>query len=186
MTRSWRLLLPLLALSCGYRSVYPPEGERLHEKVVRMLVPDAVACDEVASGVREELARGGSLDAGEGYPRVEIEVLRGGEASEGVAAVGGDPQARATDVSLTARAWIVRAAGGQPERDTGDVRADEAITIDERGGGGAPPNHMTGQPDPRADLFHIPEARRAAARRLGRKLAERLLGLPSASEEAAP
>jgi hypothetical protein len=174
---SWRLggFLLALSLSCGYRSVYPPGGERLHVKVVRMLVPDAVACDEVASGVREELARGGSLEAGEGYPRVEIEVLRASETSEGVAAVAGSPQARATDVSVVARAWIVRAEGAAPERDTGDLRTDEAITIDER----------AGTPDPRADLFHVPEARRAAARRLGKKLAQRLLGLPAASEEPA-
>jgi hypothetical protein len=163
----------LLLLSCGYRAVYGGETEHLHVKVVRMLVPDAVACDEVASGVREELARGGSLEAGEGYPRVEIEVLRAAQSSEGVAAVGGNPQARATDVSLAARAWIVRAEGAAPERDTGDLRTDESITIDERGGA----------PDPRADLFHVPEARRAAARRLGHKLGQRLLGLPAASEE---
>jgi hypothetical protein len=170
-------LAALIVLAgCGYRPVYGGEPLALHVKVVRMLVPDAVACDEVASGAREELAKGGSVEAGEGYPRVEIEVLRGTDSSEGIADVGGLPQARAIAVGLTARAWIVRSAGAPPERDTGDIRAEETITVD-----------MTAQtPDPRAELFHLPEARRAAARRLGQKLAEKLLGLPAASEEAQP
>src|ERR1700685_2659326 len=86
-----RLIIPLFLssspiLSCGYQSVYAAGSPgRLHVKVVRSLVADAVAADEVASGVREELARAGALEAGEGYPRVEIEVLRADETSEGIA-----------------------------------------------------------------------------------------------------
>ncbi len=78
-------------------------------------------------------------------------------------------------MGLTARAWIVRSLGSPPERDTGDMRAEETIAIDER----------AGHPDTRADVFHVPDARRAAARRLGHKLARRLLGMPAASEEGA-
>ncbi|HEY8086996.1 MAG TPA: hypothetical protein VIF09_04105, partial [Polyangiaceae bacterium] len=74
----------LFTLSCGYHAAYGAGG-RLHVHVVRSMVPDAVAADEVASGVREELAREGALEAGDGYPRVEIEVLREDEQSEGVA-----------------------------------------------------------------------------------------------------
>jgi hypothetical protein len=147
-------------------------------KVVRSLLPDAVAADEVASGVREELARAGALEAGEGYPRVEIEVLRGDESSEGVAAVAGAPVARGTGVAVVARAWVATAEGEAPRSDTGDVRAEESIGVDEGAAG-------TG-PDPRASFFHHADAARAAARRVGRKLAARLLGQPSASEEPGP
>jgi hypothetical protein len=170
------LLLSLffaLCSSCGYRAVYGGTNERFHVKVVRMLVPDAVACDEVASGVRDELAKGGAVEAGDGYPRVEIEVLRGGEGSVGIADVGGSPVARGMEVGLSARAWIVRSKGAAPERDTGDLRAAEVITVDE----------VAAAPDTRGESFHFPEARRAAARRLGRKLAEKLMGLPAASED---
>ena len=39
--------------------------------------------------------------------------------------------ARATDVGIVARAWIVRAAGAPPESDTGDLRAEETLAVDE-------------------------------------------------------
>ena len=79
-------------------------------------VPDAVASDEVLAGVREELARGGALASGDGYPRCEVEILRADEASEGIAAAPDaagrlQPQSRATRVGLVARAWVLRAPG---------------------------------------------------------------------------
>jgi hypothetical protein len=165
-----------LILSCGYHSVYAagPQG-KLHVKVVRSLVADAVSADEVASGVREELARAGALEAGEGYPRVEIEVLRGDETSEGIAAGASGPVARGAGVAVVARAWVVAAADAAPQGDTGDMRAEESIAVDETAG--------LGGPDPRASAFHHADASRAAARRLGRKLGARLLGQPSASED---
>jgi hypothetical protein len=174
------VLIFCLSLSCGYRAEYGGvEPERLHVKLVRTLVPDVIASDEVASGVRDELARGGGLAGGEGYPRVEIEVLRADEASEGVTAgvargIRG-PVARATDVGLVARAWIVRAPGARPESDTGDVRAEDVATVD----------GLVGAPDPRASAFHYADALRATARRLGRKLARRVVGAPAASEDVA-
>ena len=137
---------------------------RLHVRLVRSLVPDSVASDEVLSGMREELARFGSLAAGEGYPRAEVEVLLAEDASEAIAAVGGRPAARATDVSLVARAWIVRAQGDAPESDTGDVRAEDVIAVDESGGG----------LDLRASAFRESDALRAAGHRLGRALADKL------------
>jgi hypothetical protein len=176
-------LIFCLSLSCGYRTEYGAGGpERLHVKLVRTLVPDVIASDEVASGVREELARAGGVAAGEGYPRVEIEVLRADEASEGITAGvarvgrnGRAPVARATDISLVARAWIVRTPGARAESDTGDVRAEEVAAVDE----------LVASPDPRASGFHYADALRAAARRLGRKLARRVVGVPAASEEVA-
>ena len=170
------LQLCLLLSACGYRAMYGGGvAERLHVKVVRTLVPDVVASDEVASGVREELARDGALEAGDEYPRVEIEVLRADEASEGISAgASGGPVARGIDVAIVGRARLIRSPGAPPEGDSGDMRAEEVITIDVTGGA----------VDPRASGFHYADALRAAARRLGRKLARRVLGLPAASENA--
>src|ERR1700689_4771834 len=171
-------LVPLTALAlsaCGYQPVYSSSPSRLHVKLVRSLVADAVASDEVASGVREELARAGALVPGDAYPRVEIEVLRADESSEGIAAVAGQPVARGTDVAIVARAWIARGPDASPEADTGDMRAEESIGVDETG---------AGTPDPRASGFHHADALRAAARRVGHSLGARVLGLPAASEES--
>jgi hypothetical protein len=173
MTARHGVVLAGLALvatvACGYRPVYGGEStERLHVALVRSVVPDAVASDEVVSGLREQLAEEGALAAGEGFPRVEVEVLRMDEASQGIAAVGGAPVARGTDVGLVARAWLVRSAGAPRERDTGDMRAMMTIATD---------------PEPRADLFHHEDAVRAAARRVGHKLGQHILGMPTASDE---
>jgi hypothetical protein len=145
----------------------------LHVKLTRTLVPDAVAADEVATGMREELAREGALDGGDGWPRAEVEVLRADEASEGIAARSGAPQARAAEVSIVGRAWIALAPGASPERDTGDMRAATVVAVDE----------SAGAFDLRASGFHHADALRSAARRLGQKLARRLLGHPVASED---
>lgn len=175
MNRPIRLsLLLALVAGCGYRAVYGGgQPERLHVKLMRTMVPDAIASDEVASGLREELARQGALDVGDGYPRVEIEVLRADEASEGIAAGANGPLARATDVAILGRAWLVRSPGASPESDSGDMRAQEVITLDV----------TQGVLDPRASGLHHADALRAAARRLGRKLARRVMGQPAASED---
>lgn len=161
---------------CGYRPLYAasPVTERLHVALVRTLVPDAAASDEVAAGVRDALARASLLQAGEGFPRIEVEVLRQDEESRGIADVRGEPVSRASGVGLAARAWIVRRPGGPQEDDTGDMRTEEVVAVDE---------DALGARDPRASLFHAEEALRATARRLGRKLGARIMGLPAASEE---
>jgi hypothetical protein len=162
--------------ACGYHAVYGDGATtKLHVVLVRTLIPDVVASDEVVAGLREELARAGALEAGEGFPRVEVEVLRADEASEGIAAGSSGPVSRATNVGLAARAWIVRAAGAPPESDTGDLRAAETIAVDE----------MATGPDPRASAFHEADALRAAARRLGRTLGYRVTGQPGSSDEGA-
>jgi hypothetical protein len=140
----------------------------LHVTLVRTLVPDAVASDEVASGLREELARRGVLEQGDGWPRIEVEVLRADETSEGIAARPNRPVARATDVALVARAWVVAAPGSSPQSDTGDLRAEDTIAVDT--------NAATGAQDLRASAFHRADALNAAARRLGRELARRIAG----------
>jgi hypothetical protein len=171
---SWRfLLLFSCCASCGYQPVYGRDALRLHVKLVRTVVPYAVASDEVVAAVREELALAGAISPGEGFPRLEIEVLRVDEASEGIAAGTSGPVARASSVAVVARGWIVRDPGGEPESDTGDLRAQESVAIDQVGGA----------PDPRAGGLHRESAVRAAARRLGRKLARRISGLPVANED---
>lgn len=166
-------LLVFAVVGCGYQPVYGRAGGmHLHVKLVRSLVVDAIASDEVAAGVREEFARAGCLEAGEGFPRAELEVLRSDAESEGIAARGG-PVARATNVALVARAWVVASKGAPAAADTGDFRAEETVSLDVVGTA----------PDPRAAAFHDADALRSAARRLGRKLALKLLGAPPATEE---
>jgi hypothetical protein len=174
----------VLTSACGYRALAAgPDAEGLHVILARSIVADAVASDEVVSGAREALARQGMLRPGGGYPRVEVEVLRVDESSEGIAApsaalgsgAGGAPRARGTEVGVVARAWIVRVAGGPVERDTGDVRVFDAVGVDVAAGGSV---------EPRADLFHRQDAVRAAARRVGGELASMVLGLPVASDES--
>ena len=173
-------------LSCGYHAVYGGETPvRLHVKLVRSLVADAVAGDEVASGIREELAQEGALEPGDGWPRAEVEVLRADEATEGIevrhtgGASGGAeaPVARGIDVGIVARAWISPTPGAAALHDTGDMRAVDLVAVDDAPLG-------TEVPDPRAAEFHQADALRAAARRLGHKLGRKLLGRPAATEEA--
>ncbi len=179
--RRWWLLALALA-ACGYHPLYGGEAPtRLHVALARSLVADAVATDEVLSGVREALAKEGALAAGDGYPRIEVEVLRSDEASEGIAApslalgsaAGGGARARATEVGLVARAYVVLGPGAAEERDTGDVRAMDLVASDV----------SMGVPDPKADAMHHSDALRLVARRLGERLALRVLGNPTASDE---
>lgn len=170
----WRLgVVAVVACtaSCGYQPLYAGnDGAKLHVHLSRSLVPDAAASDEVVSGAREQLAREGALAPGDGYPRVEIEVLRLDETSDAVSAPKGSdvPVARATEVGLVARAWIVASPGAPPEHDTGDVRARDLVLP---------------QPTGRADAFSHADAARAVARRVGHRLALRVLGHPIAADE---
>jgi hypothetical protein len=145
----------------------------LHVKLVRTIVPYAVASDEVVAAVREELARAGAVSPGDGFPRVEVEVLGVDETSDGIAAGESGPVARGSGLAIVARAWIVRDPGAAPESDTGDLRAQESVATDQMGN----------VPDPRAGGLHHESAVRAAARRLGRKIARRIEGLPAANED---
>jgi len=166
--------LALLVAACGYTPVHSGvAAERLHVVLSESKVPDAVASDEVLAGAREELARAGTLESGDGFPRFEIEILRADEASEGIAAVPDMsgrlvPESRATRVGLVARGWIVRSRGGERERDTGDVRVFETVSV---------------AFDARVATFRHSDALRAAGRRVGKRLATRIMGLPSASDE---
>jgi hypothetical protein len=158
-------------MACGYAPLYPSSssGAKLHVVLVRSLVADAAASDEVVSGAREQLARDGALAPGDGYPRIEIEVLREDETSDGIAVPPGvnAPVARGLDVALVARAWLVPAIDAPHEHDTGDMRAADLV---------AP------QGAAQQDLVAHLDATRAVARRVGRRLALKVLGHPAASD----
>ena len=173
----WKFTLPMFVSSCsllsacGYAPLYAssPGGAKLHVVLVRSLIADAAASDEVVSGAREQLARDGALAPGEGYPRVEIEVLREDETSDGVAAPSSvdAPVARGLEVALVARAWLVSAPDAPHEHDTGDMRAGDLVSP---------------RPDAQRDLLAHMDASRAVARRIGTRLALKVLGHPAATE----
>jgi hypothetical protein len=148
----------------------------LHVKLVRSLIPDAVASDEVVVGVREELARHGRLEGGDQYPRVEVEVLSAAEETEGLGAGANGPIGRATTVTVVARGWLLAEAGAAPEHDTGDMRSEEVLAVDETP---TTPRAL----DPRSSTFHYADAMRAAGRKLGESIARRVMGLPAPSYE---
>ena len=172
-------LLLSLALAglcgCGYHTVRGGHGsgERIAVVLVATNVTDTVASDEVVAGIRDELSSAGALASGTGYPRCEVEVLRADEASEGVSAQRAQPDgpllpsARATQIGIVARAWVVRTKDGPRERDTGDVRASDTVAV---------------ASNARAATFQQLDTLRATARRAGHRMGLRVLGLPSASE----
>lgn len=170
MRRSLAVGLLGLLVSCGYHPLYggaPPRG--LHVHLARAAVANAVVAAEVERGAREVLAREGALLSGEGYPRLEIEVLRIDETSEGVAATPFiTPQARGTRLGVLGRAYVEAREGEAAEADTGDMRASDLVT--------------SPLGDPKAELFGREDTLRAVGRRLGQKLAARALGHPAASE----
>jgi hypothetical protein len=174
--------------ACGYRPLYAgAQGdERLAVTGVTPLVADAAVVAEVEAGVRAGLARAALLRGGGGYPRVVVEVLRIDAQSEGIAAVPGgvrppevggvpvagagplQPLARGTRVGVVARAWLERTEGGPKERQTGDLRAVDVMQV---------------EGDARLEALRLDDTSRAAARRLGERLARRVLGEPEAPDD---
>jgi hypothetical protein len=180
--------------SCGYRPLYA--GDCVEEPLavvgIAPLVADTSIVAEVEAGVRAGLARAGQLGKGGGYPRVVVEVLRIDAASEGIAAVPGgirpppvptpgqgtgqpvpssgpsSPLARGTRVGVLARAWVERTPGGAKERQTGDLRAVDL---------------MQAESDATLEALRWDDTSRAAARRLGGRLARRVLGEPDAPDD---
>jgi len=171
-------LLVLLALgSCGYRPLYGGAAvEPLGVVGTSPLVADPAVVAEVEAGVRAGLARAGGLKAGSEYPRAVVEVLRIDAASEGIAVADGlgatpgtpGPLARGTRIGVLARAWVERVPNGPHERDTGDVRTVETMAV---------------EGDARLEALRLDDASRAAARRLGERLARRLMGEPDAPDD---
>jgi hypothetical protein len=176
---------------CGYRPLYGASSSRGEEHFavtgIAPLVADASVVAEVEAGVRAGLSRAAALRGGGGYPRVVVEVLRIDAQSEGIAAVPGGvqpievagvpvtgstgplrPLARGTRIGVLARAWIERVEGGPKERDTGDLRTVDVMQVES---------------DARLEALRLDDSSRAAARRLGERLARRVLGEPEAPDD---
>ena len=170
-------LLVLLATSgCGYHLVHDPHGP--HDPAGPFTItsgpahtPDAALAAAAEEGARAELSRAGELApaaGGAALAEIEIELVRVEETSEGVALASPDlPLARATRVTVIGRARVHRATAAAPERDTGEVRASEAVARIASAG---------------QALIARDEGGRTAARRLGEILVRRLLGFPEPGE----
>ena len=177
MKRALGIICIAHVISCGYSPVYSNSAsERLSVALVGARTADAITSDEVVAGVRDTLAREGALSPGGNYPRVEVEVLRADETSDGIAAVdtpsGHVPRARGSEVGVVARAWIARSAASAHEADTGDVRAFDLVGSPNQG------DSLTGE------ALRHDDALRATARRVGQRLALRVLGHPAVNDEA--
>jgi hypothetical protein len=175
--RAFGIVCILHLISCGYSPIYSrPASEQLSVALVGARTADAITSDEVVAGVRDTLAKEGALSPGVNYPRVEVEVIRADETSEGIAAQGTPsghvPRARGTEVGVVARAWIARNAASAHEADTGDVRAFDLVSSPNQEGPLAP-----------SEALSHDDALRATARRVGQRLALRVLGHPAASDE---
>jgi hypothetical protein len=158
-----------LSLSCGYQPLYAtPGGEAYHLHLAKNQTASAVVAREVVRGARETLAKEGALAPGDGYPRIEIEVLRTDETSEGVLAEdtieGREPRETASGLAVVARGFVARRAGGAPELDTGDLRAEATAAVP--------------LGDSPRELWQREDSLRAVAHRLGAKLVLRILGHP--------
>lgn len=168
--------------------------------------PSAAAAAAAESGARSELARAGVLasgaEASAGCSTIEIELLRIEEEAAGIAlytgtdaatdtatdaatdTATGTPLARGLRVTVTGRArlWPAGSLGTAsprgttapppkraPLRDTGDVRATLVLS--------------RGQGDAAATSASRDDAARLAGKRLGERLARRILGLPDPADE---
>ena len=167
---AWFFWLGMGLSACGYAPVYggtrPPE--RLSVVAAPHLIPDTDLVHEAMAGAREELSRAGVLRPGSGHPRLMLQLVRVDEGSAGIADVGGTPLARGSAVGVVGRAWIEESAGAQRARDSGDLRRAEWISS------GANAEN---------DAMRHDGALRVAARRLGRSLAQRVLGNPEPALE---
>lgn len=163
------LAIAVLALGCGYQPVltHAPTQVPLHVALTQSLIADPVAADEALQGLREALAERGALADGEGFPRVELEVLRVDELADGIDEGPGQPEARALRTSVVARAGIRSGRGAPISADTGDVRASVTQAPQARAAGHA---------------FALAQGQRAAARKVGHLLGEHLLGTPIVSD----
>ncbi len=166
-------LATLVLPACGYRPIAGyersgAEGPRLHVVFGPRTVPAARAHDALVGAVSSRLAEARELAGGAGYPRLEVELVRIDETAEGLSSAGDVPLSRGLRITVVGRARVLRGPNEAAAFDTGDVSAH--VTLSSSG------------PAPQA-LVLREEATMGAARLLGRRLAERALGLPSPSDE---
>jgi hypothetical protein len=155
---------------CGYRAVYgQPASERLSVQVGQVLIPEPLAVQAAASGVRSELAAAGLLASSGQFPRLVLDVLRVDELSRGIHVQSGQPRASGMSIALTVRARVFQAENQEPRLDTGDLRRSVQVT---------------GDSDPRVDSAAYDAALRTAAEHAGRAVARIALGIPEPNDEA--
>jgi hypothetical protein len=166
------ILLAAVLTACGYRAAYGGGGPRFRLSVAgtALATPHPEAVQAALSGARAELARSGALSAGNGYPKLFVEVVRVDEVATGIAATssarGVVPLGRASAIGVSGHAWIVEREGAEPSSDTGDVRRVETVAQGDSPIGG----------DAAVD-----QAATSAARALGEALARRALGIAEPS-----
>ena len=157
-----------LLTGCGYHSVYgQPGSERLSVQVGQVLIPEPLAAQAAASGVRSELAAAGLLASAGQYPRLVLDVLRVDELSRGIHAQDGQPRAAGMSIALTVRGRIFQAENQEPRLDTGDLRRSAQVS---------------GSSDPRTDSAAYDAALRSAAEHAGRAVARIALGIPEPND----
>ena len=159
----------MLLTGCGYHAAYGQTAkERLSVQVGQVLVPEPLAVQAAASGVRSELAAAGLLANDAQFPRLLVDVLRIDEQSRGIYVEAGQPRAAGMSIAVTVRGRVLQAANQQPTLDTGDLRRS---------------TQLSGDADPRADSAAYDAALRSAAERAGRAIARIALGIPEPNEE---
>jgi len=159
----------VLLTSCGYRPVYgQPVSERLSVQFGHVLIPEPLAAQAAASGVRSELAAAGLLAGGATFPRLVLDVLRVDELSRGIHVQDGQPRASGTIIALTVRGRIFQAENQEARLDTGDLRRSVQVT---------------GDTDARADSAAYDAALRSAAERAGRAVARIAMGIPEPNDD---
>jgi hypothetical protein len=161
LTRLGVIALSVATTSCGYTfaNAYAPDAS-LAPFTVRAAdarTPDAVVTTAAIEGAESELARAGLLAAhGDGVV-LTIAVVRVDERSEGIAA---GPSASAAPAARGIRLTIVGRASGAA-RDSGEVAVSEVFSA---AGSAA------------IGILGRDEAAQRAGRRLGERLARRVLG----------
>ncbi len=166
----WIVLVVLSG--CSYRSIYAesPRKETLSLGTPKSRVAYLSAALGAVDGLRAELSERAAYNWSDGYPRVELEVLRIDEHPLGIlVAPGGVPLARGSRISVTAEGWVVQQPGAERTRRTGDVRRSAAYGY---------------APAAAADSVEREKALREAARAVGQALAARILGLPVPTDDA--
>ena len=152
---------------CGYKPLRAGLEGKPRIRVVHAMThapggADADVVAETEQGARGELSRFGALADGDGgdVDRLEIEVVRVDERSEGAMVVDGRPRARGVVLRVTARGDV---EGHGARFTTPDVDATEVV---------ATPGDVLGFEGART------AAVRTAARKAGAMIAREVLGVP--------
>ena len=159
----------MLLCGCGYHPVFSQASSApLSVQVGQVMIPEPLAVQAAASGVRAELAAAGLLANGSQFPRLVLDVLRVDELSRGIYVQAGQPRAAGMSIALTVRGRVFQAENQEARLDTGDLRRSV---------------QLTGDSDPRVDSAAYDVALRSAAEHAGRAVARIALGIPEPNDD---